>query len=462
MEQEPTIRLFDTEFRQRNSILPLLKIKSIWWMLFDASIAILSIKLAYLHAPKVVIYNLIPLQLWIFPLVAIIAGNITCLYDKNIFTNLPKLIIAVTLMVLLSILGLSLFTSIFLYEKISRYVLLTNFGIFLSASGGVRILCYFMLRQAKMNVLFVGDQNTIVRFMNRIKSIVSHYKLVGFAGNDVNTDDGYLGGIQEIPQICSKHKIGLVVVDNDYVQNPNVLDKCLSTAWLNCDFVDAETFSEQVFEQVLIDKIDPAWFYRARLGIHNNFQVALKRLLDIVVAVVGLIIIVLVLPLVWILNYLFSSGPIFYSQMRCGQFTRFFKLYKFRTMQLESENTGSKWTQKRDPRITFVGKLLRKLRFDELPQCWNVLKGDMSLVGPRPEWLDLVKLYEKQIPYYHFRHWVKPGITGFAQIRYKYGASVEDAKEKLAYDLYYIKNWSILMDLQIILRTISALMKGSR
>jgi len=129
---------------------------------------------------------------------------------------------------------------------------------------------------------------------------------------------------------------------------------------------------------------------------------------------------------------------------------------------MDAESNGAQWAKRGDNRITPVGYFLRMLRLDEIPQFWNILKGDMSFVGPRPERPELVSEIEKEVPFFSFRHWAKPGLTGLAQIRYRYGASIDDAKEKLQHDLYYIKNWSLLLDFQIILRTLSAIMKGSR
>jgi exopolysaccharide biosynthesis polyprenyl glycosylphosphotransferase len=147
-----------------------------------------------------------------------------------------------------------------------------------------------------------------------------------------------------------------------------------------------------------------------------------------------------------------SPGPIFYRQERVGRHLRVFRIWKFRTMKVEAL-PGALYTAVDDPRITRVGKLLRRLRLDELPQVYNILRGDMSLIGPRPEWTQLVKQYEKKIPGYHLRHLVRPGLTGWAQLNFPYGESLEDAEQKLSYDLYYIRHYSPVLDLEIILKT---------
>jgi exopolysaccharide biosynthesis polyprenyl glycosylphosphotransferase len=171
------------------------------------------------------------------------------------------------------------------------------------------------------------------------------------------------------------------------------------------------------------------------------------------------------LPLVVLLIKAFSPGPVLYRQKRVGRNGTIFTCFKFRTMHKDAEaDTGPTWARDDDPRITRIGRLLRMTRIDELPQLWNVLRGDMVFVGPRPERPEFVDWLNKEIPYYHLRHTVPPGITGWAQIRYHYGNSVQDAKEKLQYDLYYIKHRSLALDLLIIFQTIKTILlaRGSR
>jgi lipopolysaccharide/colanic/teichoic acid biosynthesis glycosyltransferase len=156
-----------------------------------------------------------------------------------------------------------------------------------------------------------------------------------------------------------------------------------------------------------------------------------------------------------------SPGPVFFRQERVGLRAEVFTVYKFRTMRQDAEcETGPVWAQKHDPRITPLGRFLRKTRLDELPQLWNVLKGDMSFVGPRPERPEFVSSLSAQIPYYNLRNIIPPGLTGWAQVRYRYGATVEDAKRKLEYDLYYIKHMSIALDLLIIFETVKTVVFG--
>jgi exopolysaccharide biosynthesis polyprenyl glycosylphosphotransferase len=185
-----------------------------------------------------------------------------------------------------------------------------------------------------------------------------------------------------------------------------------------------------------------------------------KRAIDVLLSLFGICVTLPFLPFVALLIKIDSPGPVFYSQSRIGRDNKPFRLWKLRTMVRDADKDNVHWTTNNDARITLVGKFLRKIRLDEVPQLFNILKGDMTLIGPRPEAVSLVELYKKEIPYYLERHMVTPGITGWAQINYPYGNSVEDAREKLKYDYYYIKNRSIVLDANIFLRTIRIVLTG--
>ena len=184
----------------------------------------------------------------------------------------------------------------------------------------------------------------------------------------------------------------------------------------------------------------------------------LKRTMDIVLAVGLLLVLWPLLLITAVVVRLDSPGPAIYRQTRVGLKNKNFTLYKFRSMRLDAEKDGAVWAVKNDPRVTKVGGFIRKVRLDELPQLINVIKGDMSFVGPRPERPEFVAALSEKIPYYYIRHTVKPGITGWAQVSYPYGASVEDSRMKLEYDLYYIKRMSLFFDFKVFLRTVGVIL----
>lgn len=224
-------------------------------------------------------------------------------------------------------------------------------------------------------------------------------------------------------------------------------------------------FYEMYLGKLPVASLGPEWFIVAD-GFdlsRRSAYLRLKRLGDIALALPLSIVILPFLLLAMIAIRLESPGSSLYSQVRTGLRGQAFTIYKLRTMRSDAEKTGAQWAAKNDARITMVGRFLRKTRIDELPQLWNILRGDMSFVGPRPERPEFIGELSKQVPHYDFRHVVSPGVTGWAQIMYPYGASVEDARRKLEYDLYYIKHTGLLMDLRILFRTVrTVIMAGGR
>jgi sugar transferase (PEP-CTERM system associated) len=228
------------------------------------------------------------------------------------------------------------------------------------------------------------------------------------------------------------------------------------------DILEGTGFYEMLTGKLIVEEINPGWLIFTRGFQKSLSQNMLKRLIDVTISVILLILFFPLVMLIILLIKIDSKGPVLFSQLRVGKDHSPFQMHKFRSMIDGAESlTGPVWAGDNDPRVTRVGRFIRKLRMDELPQLWNVLKGDMSFVGPRPEREHFVKKLEELIPFYRERFTVKPGITGWAQVSYGYGASVKDAIEKLNYDLFYIKNLSIWMDLMVIFKTIKIVLFGS-
>ena len=222
---------------------------------------------------------------------------------------------------------------------------------------------------------------------------------------------------------------------------------------------EATSWLERISGKIEVENLNPSW-----LVFNDGFRrsplfIFFRRLFSIAISLVGLILAAPLIPLVMLAIRLDSRGPVFYTQTRMGKGGRLFKVVKFRTMRVDAEfGTGPQWAGDNDPRVTRVGKFLRASRLDEIPQLWCVLKGDMAFVGPRPERPEFIEWLSKEIPYYGVRHMVRPGITGWAQIKYKYGSTIEDARETLQYDLFYIKNASIGLDLLIMFQTVKTVL----
>lgn len=221
-------------------------------------------------------------------------------------------------------------------------------------------------------------------------------------------------------------------------------------------------FIEKYFRVISLDYLNLHWL--ASFPSLNNDRTALfaKRIFDLAFSSLMIVLTLPFLPLAAILIKLDSKGSIFYTQTRVGKHNQPFTIYKLRTMVQNSEENGAQWAKRNDARVTNLGRILRRLRIDELPQLWNVLKGEMSMVGPRPERPEFEAGLISKLPLYERRHLVSPGITGWAQIRFKYGSSIEDSKIKLEHDLYYIKHMSFIFDLKVIMKTVVMVMKGSR
>jgi sugar transferase (PEP-CTERM system associated) len=224
---------------------------------------------------------------------------------------------------------------------------------------------------------------------------------------------------------------------------------------------EATSWLEKISGKIEVEQLYPSWIIFADgFRFSETFRLV-RRLLNVLVGLIGLALSAPLIPFIVLAIKIDSPGPALYRQRRVGRKGKIFYCYKFRTMRADAEaDIGPTWADDDDPRITAVGKVLRMIRLDEVPQLWCVLKGDMAFVGPRPERPEFVEWLSREIPYYHLRHLVRPGITGWAQIRYKYGNTVQDAKEKLQYDLFYIKNASIGLDVMIMLQTIKIVLLG--
>jgi sugar transferase (PEP-CTERM system associated) len=221
---------------------------------------------------------------------------------------------------------------------------------------------------------------------------------------------------------------------------------------------NSSSLLERLSGKLSLDGLNPSTLIFTEGFRMSAAQQLFRRLLSVAVSFFALVICLPFLPLIILAVRLSSPGPIFFSQMRVGQRGRLFTVYKFRTMRQDAEAQGAVWASKDDPRVTSIGRFLRKTRLDEIPQFWNVLRGEMAFVGPRPERPEFVQWLSQDIPFYDLRHMIRPGITGWAQVRYQYGASLDETKRKLEYDLYYVKHQSIGLDLLIMFETIKTIL----
>jgi len=320
-------------------------------------------------------------------------------------------------------------------------------------------------------LLLVGTSTAAVRLAAELHDRRAELgvEIVGFVDSEADRvgepliNPGIIGAVDDIPALVKSLSIDRVVVSLSDARGKLPMDKLLEMRMAGMPFVHLPSVYEEYTGKIAVENLRPSWLIFSDGFTHVKALGGVTRLIDLVAAC---LLVVLSLPLALLAAIaikLTSTGPVRYKQRRVGLNGRAFTIYKFRSMRADAEvATGAVWaTPGRDPRVTKVGWFLRRSRIDELPQLWNVIRGDMSLVGPRPERPEFVKSLTEQIPFYGQRHVVKPGVTGWAQVRYAYGASVEDAMEKLQYDLYYVKNKSVALDLYIIFETLKTVLTRS-
>jgi len=361
--------------------------------------------------------------------------------------------------------------------KPSRGVLLVSFMAFLPISLIYRRFFrqLFAASAAQRAFLVIGSGELATRFYEAYKQSPKQQQLE-FVDNDVARVGSAIagegspivqGGIAaRLAQLDGRYS-GVILAESFDRLGPELLERLVRTQFQRTRIYTLESFYEAHWRHVPMHTIDPFWplqmgFQLARISPYHY----LKRLCDLLFSAILLLIFAPLFPLIFLLIWMESGRPAIFRQSRVGREGHIFTAYKFRTMfmrdpnEATTEETTDLYTRKGDLRVTRAGRWLRKLRLDELPQLWNVFKGDMSLIGPRAEWVRCAQRYQKKIPSYHFRHLVKPGITGWAQVNYPYGESDEDAVEKLQYDLYYIRHYSLTLDAMIVLKTVHTMLFG--
>ena len=321
------------------------------------------------------------------------------------------------------------------------------------------------LHQLQERLLIIGTGPTARKVARQV--LDQHdfaYRIVGFLDEDPAmigrsvVNPRVIGTPADIARLIRDHQIDRIVVGLTDRRGKLPLDGLLDAKLAGVRVEDSETLYERLTGKILLDELKPSWLifsdgFRAR-----RITRFIKRVTDLGLSAAGLLVSAPIMALTTLAIRLDSDGPALYAQERVGENGRVFTLYKFRSMRTDAERGVPVWARDDDDRITRVGRFLRLTRLDELPQLWNVLRGDMSFVGPRPERPFFVEQLAAAIPYYKQRHAVKPGVTGWAQVKYRYGSSIDEAREKLRYDLYYIKHLSVFFDLTIVFDTVKVVL----
>ncbi|NVN98002.1 MAG: TIGR03013 family PEP-CTERM/XrtA system glycosyltransferase [Geobacteraceae bacterium] len=311
-------------------------------------------------------------------------------------------------------------------------------------------------------IVGTGCDADIVAMMIEAAEGVNH-KLEGFIVSDDCSEDTVvvphekiLGEMEQLLEIITKVSATKIIITTpSYMNNPFFQNLLLNSKLLGVEISDVPTYFESVSEKLMLEKIDMNSMIYSNGFKCSRTVLIVKRFIDIAVSLTGIFLTLPLFPIFILLVKLNSPGPVFYRQVRVGRLGSHFTLYKFRTMDVDAEiGTGAVWAAENDGRIKPIARFMRKSRLDELPQLYNVLIGNMSFIGPRPERPEFVRKLQELIPFYSKRHFLKPGLTGWAQIKHPYGASVEESFEKLRYDLYYFKNMNLMLDTVILLKTI--------
>ena len=341
---------------------------------------------------------------------------------------------------------------------LGRGSIFINLSIFLSLSLLSRYILFKLLQNKTNNLkhLVLIENEYLDSFLKDQKNLNRGEQYVYCVTNSNLQNASQFFPFNEWKDLCVKQKwASLIVGLND--ENLNKITKDLMQIRLQGLYVlSLSDYYEYTWNMLPVYQLKASWFTFSHGFdlLHNPIGLRIKRFFDILGALLLMIIGSPIMLMAYLAIRIDSKGPGLYSQMRSGKDGSVFKIYKFRSMRTDAESAGAQWAQKNDSRITRIGKFIRKTRIDELPQLWNVLKGDMSFIGPRPERPEFDEQLAKQIPHYELRNLLKPGLSGWAQVCYPYGASVEDSLKKLQYDLYYIKNYSLALDLSIVFRTI--------
>jgi sugar transferase (PEP-CTERM system associated) len=405
-------------------------------------------------------------QIGILAASVILTSTIFELYSWNRSLQRVKLITRITISVVTSFALLAIVFYTIPEVTIGRGVLIVALGVFGICQYLWHSYSSFVFRIPGLNqrCMIVGVGDLACDLAQVIEENPGTYKLVGFIqpeGVEVKVDtDKIIGMIDSLPESAVRERVGKIIVALSERRGVLPYKELLNCRFAGIEVIDAVTFYEQATGKLKIGDINPDWFIYSNGFAFGNLIRFIKRGLDIILALVGIVLTLPLMLLIAIAIKLESPGEVIFSQVRVGEYGREFKIYKFRSMCQNAEVNGPVWAREDDSRVTRVGHFLRKTRLDEIPQLFNVLKGDMSLVGPRPERPEFVVQLDQEIPYYAKRHSLKPGVTGWAQVCYPYGASVEDSLMKLKYDLYYIKNFSLLFDLKIILETVRIVLFG--
>ncbi|MBD3378844.1 MAG: TIGR03013 family PEP-CTERM/XrtA system glycosyltransferase [Candidatus Omnitrophica bacterium] len=353
--------------------------------------------------------------------------------------------------------------------KFGRGIVLLNTFFIASLVYLWRVLLQNCFSFIQKNRVLIAGAGVSGRAIYGILKERDEYEIEGFVDDDQTLfgerigDHAVLGDSGKVPEIIQQGKVDAIIVAITHEKRGELLSVLLEAKMSGITVVDVQKVYEDITGKLAVNHLREGWLVYSELkGLEGGIYA--KKAKPIISYILASLMAIALLPVCFLaaaLIFIESGRPVFFTQKRVGLNGKLFEIVKFRSMIVGAEEKGAVWTVKNDSRITSIGRIIRRLRVDEIPQLINVIKGEMSLIGPRPERPEFIEELTGAVPFYSFRHVVKPGITGWAQVNYRYGASVEDALEKMQYDLFYVKNLSVVLDLRIILKTVRVVLLGA-
>jgi sugar transferase (PEP-CTERM system associated) len=392
------------------------------------------------------------------------------LYDFIVMHDRRELVLRLVQALGLAWIALALAFYAFPALMLGRGISLIALPLALTLMVGWRVSIHWFLGHPDFGerILIVGSGNLAVELAREILNRPdAGYRIVGFVGTDTELlgksliNPRVIGITTQLDEIVMREDVDRIVVAMGERRGQLPTDQLLHLSLAGKVAIEeGATFYERVTGRVSLNMLRPSWLIFSGRGRQFRIAGLTRSVVHRLVALLGGILSLPLAVLAAVLIKIDSPGPLLYKQERVGKNGRNFVLMKFRSMSVDAEAAGPVWASKDDDRMTRVGRVIRKIRVDEIPQFWNILRGDMNFVGPRPERAHFVSQLAREIPYYEQRHLIAPGLTGWAQIKYPYGASIEDARQKLQYDLFYIKNQSLILDAIILFETIKIILFG--
>lgn len=392
------------------------------------------------------------------------------LYDFVVMHDRRELVLRLVQALGLAWMALAFMFYAFPQLMIGRGVALLALPLALTLMVGWRVSIHWFLGHPDFGerILIVGSGELAVDVAREVLARPdAGYRIVGFVGTDAELlgksliNPRVIAVTSELVQVVKRENIDRIVVAMGERRGQLPTEELLRLSLAGVVSIEeGASFSERLTGRVSLNMLRPSWLIFSGRGRQARISGITRNVVHRLVALIGAILSLPIVLLTAILIKLDSKGPVFYRQERVGVHGRPFTLVKFRSMRIDAEEAGPVWASKDDDRATRLGRIIRKIRVDEIPQFWNILRGEMNFVGPRPERPHFVAQLAREIPYYEQRHLIPPGLTGWAQIKYAYGSSIEDARQKLQYDLYYVKNQSLILDAIVLFETVKIILFG--